>query len=1363
LSTGFQYPGFRLLGTIAMKKTKSQNSSPENKPALKSASENFLVVGIGASAGGIQALQEFFANVPADSGAAYVVILHLSPEFDSQLAPVLQTVASIPVTKIAEKVRVEPNHIYAVSPNQSLKMIDGHIVVEPIQTIEERRAPIDIFFRTLGESHGARAVCVILSGTGADGSMGLKRVKERGGVAFVQNPREAGFSDMPRNAIASDLVDVVLNAADIPAKIVAYRENLGTVEISVEPESRPETQQKALRDIFTQLRVRTGHDFSNYKRSTVLRRIERRINVTQLPDLPSYAAYLRENPNEAPSLLKDLLISVTNFFRDKDTFKFLETDVVPRLLEGKTAEDQIRVWVAGCATGEEAYSLAMLLAERTLGATDAPSFQIFASDIDETAIAAAREGFYSLNDAADVSPERLSCFFNQEGESFRVRRELRELVLFANHNLIKDPPFSQLDLITCRNLLIYLDGTAQERAMETFHFALKPGGYLFIGSSESIDGSGDLFAPVSKEHHVFQSRQTASRVVPTRDAAPFRFKLTQNDNRHTEMTAEREKRVMERLSFGDLHQRLLEQYAPPSIVVNEEYDIVHLSERAGRFLQVAGGEPSNNLLKMIRPDLRLELRAALYQAAQKQTNVEAKNLKTGADGRVETINIHVRPVLRAEDTARGFMLVLFEKTADAAEPTEIVSTAPEPLARQLEEELTRVKSQLCSANEHDEIQAEELKASNEELQAMNEELRSATEELETSKEELQSVNEELITVNQELKVKIEELSQSNNDFKNLINSSDIGTIFLDRAFRVKMFTPAAREVFNLIAADIGRPLSDIRSRIAANDDLIPDVESVLDKLRGVEREVQTDDGRTFLMQISPYRTAEDRINGVVIAFVNITRRKQQEEQVAALASRMEQQARIFNKTLTHISDFAYIFDRDGRFIYSNQPLLDLLGVTLEQIIGKNFFDLNYPEELAARLQKQIQYVFDTGEIVKDETPFISPAGEPGFYEYIFTPVFGADGKSIESIVGSTRVVTERKSIENSLRESKERLRLLIESAKDYAIISVNTNGEIESWNAGAQQIFGYSEDEVIGKYHGIIFTPEDRAAKEPEKELVTARKTGIAEDERFHLRRDGSRVYMSGVMRRILDENGNLLGYVKIARDMTERIETEKALRDREALQKTVNALEEERKRIARDLHDELGQQLTALRLNLETTRKMCEQEEVCKKIDEIQALARQLDANVDFLAWELRPAALDDLGLIVALGNYVSEWSQHAQVKGDFHASGLKRQRLDSNVETNLYRISQEALNNVHKHAKAKKASVLLEKRGDAMVLIIEDDGKGFNPNSKATRAKGIGLIGMGERAAICGGTLEIESSPGKGTTIYVRVPFLTGKTEGK
>jgi len=1615
-------------------------------PAKVKPGDDFLVVGLGASAGGIVALKEFFAHVPADSGMAYVVILHLSPEHESHLAEVLQSAAAIPITQVTDRVRVVPNHVYVIPPNRSLAMADGHLALSKVTRIEERRAPVDIFFRTLAQSRMAHAVSVILSGTGADGSMGMKRVKEMGGICIVQEPNEAEYSDMPRHSIATGLVDYALPVAEIPAKIIAYKERLSTVNIPVDSEERGETDERALRDIFTQLRVRTGHDFFNYKRATVLRRLERRISVHELADLTAYAQFMREHSEESVALLRDLLISVTNFFRDRGAFEALERNIIPKLFEGKGANDQVRVWVAGCATGEEAYSVAMLLCGYAANLINAPKVQVFATDIDEQAIAAAREGYYTLNDAADVSPEQLHQFFIKEQDGYRVRRELRETVLFANHNLIKDPPFSHLDLATCRNLLIYLNRTAQERVIEVFHFALNPGGYLFLGNSESINGAGDRYLTIDNDQHIFQSRAALARtVLPVADLPLTTMRA---DLRPKEERAQ-EARAVERISYADIHQRLLEQYAPPSVIVNEEHEVVHLSERAGRYMQISGGEPSHNLLNIVRPELRLELRTALYQAVQKNTNVEARGLQVRIDERVHLVNLKVRPVLREDDEKRGFLLVLFEETREATEAERahaddaISVVAVEPVARQLEDELVRAKAQLRSTVEQYEVQHEELKASNEELQAINEELRSAAEELETSKEELQSVNEELLTVNQELKVKIEELSQSNNDFQNLMNSTKIGTVFLDRALRVKLFTPSARNIINLLPSDVGRPLSDITNQFLEKD-LLNDIESVvLERLQIVEREIKTSDERWFLLRALPYRTSEDQISGVVLTFLDITERRQREEEVSRLARRLEQQSRIFSTALASISDFVYIFDRDGRFVYSNQPLLDLLGVTAEEIAGKNFFDLNYPEDLAARLQKQIQKVFDTGEIVRDDTPFTTAAGKPGFYEYIFTPVFAPDG-TVESVAGSTRDVTTRKLIENKLRESREqlqratkagrifsweldletrefsfsenmkavlgfnlpariiqnpfesnmhpedvelamqkilravetgephentmrfvnpqtgeiiwlhsqggtvttaegrnvfagvaqniterkraeaalreseekfrrfvtvtsdvvyqisadwrelrsldgkefihstneankdwleeyipetdrrlvsdafekaiqtksiyelehrvnrldgligwafsraipvldeageivewlgaasdvterkraeellreseeRLRLTMESVTDYAILTMDTAGRIKSWNAGAERIFEYTEEEVIGQSTELIFTPEDRAAGAPEAEMKGAREDGRAADERWHIRKNGRRFYMSGVLSPLYDGDDNLTGYAKIARDLTEQQHAEEALRrahedlehkveertldlakaneslraenaERRRIEKArlqllrqlVRVQDDERRRIARDIHDHLGQQSTALRLKLEVLKGACKKyKELCAPISQAQEIAASLDSDVDFLAWELRPAALDDVGLAAALGNFVKEWSKHFGIPSDFHSTGMDADRPSPEIETNLYRIAQEALNNTCKHAQASRVDVLLERRDHSIVLIIEDDGVGFDTEQTITETdRGLGLLGMRERAALIGGTLEIEASPNQGTTVYARLP---------
>ena len=996
-----------------------------------------MIVGIGASAGGIQALQEFFRHVPESSNVAYVVILHLSPDHDSQLAAVLQQVTKVLVIKVTERTVIQPDHIYVVSPDRHLTMEDGYIAVSPNLNVEERRAPVDIFFRTLADQHGPRAISVILSGTGANGSMGLKRIKERGGATYVQNPREAEFNEMPRNAIATELVDEVLNVAEIPARIIAYRDSIGTVEIIEETEKRPELQQQALRDILTQLRIRTGHDFSNYKRPTLLRRIERRINVHNLHDLPSYIAFLHEHPDETYALLKDLLISVTNFFRDKKPFNALEHDVLPAIFAGKTSADQVRIWVAGCATGEEAYSLAMLCAELSLGSFDAPKVQIFATDIDEAAISTAREGIYSLNDAADVSPERLRRFFTSDGDRYRVRREIRQMILFANHNFLKDPPFSKLELVTCRNVLIYLNSTAQERVIETFHFALRPKGFLFLGTSESVDGASDLYAVFNRDNHIFQTREVAARSYPVPDSVP-QFVMSKTEL--LQKPDERESRN-QRISFGELHQKMLEQYAPPSVVINEEYEVVHMTERAGKYFEFSGGEPTQNLLKLIRSEIRLELRSALYQAVQNHTAVEARNIKLTENGQPQSIDIHVRPVLEDGDTAKGFILVIFKPAQEPSpDGATVMVSSDEPVARQLEGELIGLKTQLRNSIEQHEYQAEELKASNEELQAMNEELRSAAEELETSKEELQSINEELRTVNQELKVKIDETSVTSNNLQNLINSANVGTIFLDRSFAIRLFTPAILDIFNLKSGDYGRPITDITNKLQY-DGLLQDAETVLEKLTIVEQEVNTSDNRFFLMRLLPYRTAEDRINGVVITFFDITRRRKSEEalrqseekyriqleqEVEARTAELQDSKEQYSTLVSNTPDVITRWNKQFRLVFANTAFEQKSGVKIESLLEKTNSEMGLPDEFVIPYLESLRKAFKTGETVEHFNSSPTPDGEAYFYSRL-TPERNAAGE-VETVLAVARDITEIRKAEQKIKESRDLLQSILDNS-----------------------------------------------------------------------------------------------------------------------------------------------------------------------------------------------------------------------------------------------------------------------------------------------------------------------------------------------
>jgi two-component system CheB/CheR fusion protein len=1351
----------------------------------------FMVVGLGASAGGIHALREFFANVPERSGMAYVVILHLSPDHDSQLAGVLQQSTPMPVAQVTERVVVEPDHVYVIPPDKSLSIREDTLVLSDVTGVEERRAPVDIFFRTLAESHGANAACVVLSGTGANGSMGLKRVKERGGVAAVQDPKEAEYADMPRHSIATGLVDYVLPVAEIPARLVAYRDTLGAVAgrrpagEDGEPR-RKQAEEQALAAVLTHLRVRTGHDFTNYKRGTVRRRIERRIGVTQAADLPGYALHIREHPQEARALLKDLLISVTNFFRDPAAFEELEANVVPRLFENKGAGGHVRVWVAGCATGEEAYSLAMLLAEYAEKLPAPPSLQVFASDIDEEALQTARAGLYTLNDVADVSPERLRHFFTKVRGGFGVRRELREMVLFAKHDLLKDPPFSHLDLVSCRNLLIYLNAAGQAKTMVTFHFAMNPGGYLFLGGSETIGDHTDLFVVADKQSHIYQARAAAPRPpAHEQPAAPRPPAGTARDRE----AAGRVKSAQERLSYLDLHRRLLEVYAPPSVLVNAQHEIVHISESAGRFLQIPGGEPTYDLLTVARPELRLELRAALFHAEQHRTNVEVPSLSVLIGERTETVNLAVRPVVGADDTARGFFLVIFapapEEAAAAGGAEDFVLRSAEPVSRQLEEEVTHLRAQLRTHTEQFEVQHEELRASNEELQAINEELRSTAEELETSKEELQSSNEELTTINQELKIKIEELSQSNNDLFNLMNSTDIGTVFLDRALRVKLFTSRARDIFNLIPADAGRPLADLTSKLdGAGGGLVEDAEQVLERLHTVEREVRTRGGGWYLLRLLPYRTSEDRIEGVVITFLDITRRKRAEESLREARESLEfalEAAALGAWDVDLTTGASRTSPRHNQIFGYAEPLASW---------GPDLFREHLVPEDAEKFEAAFARAMETG-IFNVQARVRWPDGSVHWIQDHGRVEHDAQGRPLR-MAGVTADLTERKEVDGLLLASDERMRLLLDSATDYAIFSMDRDGLIRSWNAGAEYVFGFKANEAVGRHTEIIFTPEDRARGAEEEEMLTARETGRAADERWHVRKDGSRFYASGVLTPLGDAPD--AGFVKVARDLTRQKraeeelvraheELERRVSERtEALRLSVEAMldevkerraaeerarslvgqivtvqEDERRRISRDLHDQLGQRLTALRLGLEALRERCgDREDLCRAVEELQRSAARLDEEVDFLAWEMRPTALDDLGLAASLGNFVGEWSKHHHVPAEFHAAGLGDARLPPQVETCLYRIAQEALNNVYKHAQAARVSVILERRGGEAVLVVEDDGVGFDPAAAERHAgeHGLGLVGMRERAALLGGSVEFESEAGKGTTVFARVP---------
>lgn len=992
------------------------------------------VVGIGGSAGSLEPLQKFFTKLAPDSGMAYVVVVHLAPGHESSLAAILQRSSPIPVVQVADPVRLRQNHVYVIPPAKHLSLVDGMVQAVDMTRPKGRHVTVDLFFRTLAEAHGSSAAAIILSGGDGDGAIGLKRVKERGGLTIAQDPAEAQQDGMPRSAIATGMVDWILPVDEMPQRLIDYRENGRKIQLPQEtaPASESasarseERDEVSLRDVLAYLKSRTGHDFRSYKRATVLRRIGRRMLVNGSESLEEYVSYLRTHPGETGALLQDLLISVTNFFRDPEAFHALEK-LIPDLFKGKGPSDQVRVWIPGCATGEEAYSIAILLCEHAATLDFPPQIQIFATDLDKSAIETAREGRYPDTIVADVSEERLRRFFTKEVGCYRVRRSVREVVLFALHDLLKDSPFSRLDLVSCRNLLIYLNRDAQARVFDIFHFALGAKGTLFLGSSESAEDASTLFSQVDKKNRIY-SRRAVQRVgisVPT-GAATLSFAM-QESQRTAVPVIPHEIPAIPGLSHGlgfrnettgrhgwsELHLGLIERVSPPSLVVSRDHDIVHLSKTAGRYLQLAGGEPTMSILRLIHPQLRTELRAALFRAGKEEGPVEIRGIPVELDGVSRAIDLKV---MSMPEVAADFLLVIFNEResviSNSETPPQEIHLADTNIIRDLEEEVDQMRTRLRDTVEQYEASTEELKASNEELQAMNEELRSATEELETGREELQSINEEITTINQELKGKVEELSRANSDLQNLMASTNIATIFLDRDLRIKRFTPSTTGLFNFIPTDIGRPLSDLTHRLDYPD-IVSDAAGVLEKLALVEREVRDADGRWFLARMLPYRTSEDQIAGVVITCVDIAARKEAEEAKRWLSVMVEGS-----------NDAIMSFKTDGSIVDWNQGAERVFGYTADEVKGKSQAILAPPDKLHEK-EQMLEMLLRGENIENFETVRLRKDGQ-----LIDVSVTAAAMKNDRGeIVGVTAIaqdITIRKQALAELRQTKDELEARVE-------------------------------------------------------------------------------------------------------------------------------------------------------------------------------------------------------------------------------------------------------------------------------------------------------------------------------------------------
>jgi two-component system, chemotaxis family, CheB/CheR fusion protein len=952
----------------------SDLGTAEAHPSVGTEGVRFPIVGIGASAGGLAAFEAFFSGMPAhaDSGMAFVLVQHLAPDHKSILVELVTRYTRMQVFEVEDGMRVQPNCAYIIPPNRDMALLNGSLHLLEAVAQRGQRLSIDFFFRSLAQDQRERAMCVVLSGSGSDGTQGVRAIKAEGGMAIAQNPDSTEYDGMPRSAIGTGLIDYTLPPAEMPARLIAYAaRTLGKAAFR-DPQPTLKTDD-VLKKIFVVLRSHTGHDFSQYKQNTVSRRVERRMAVHQIEQVDQYLRSLQETPDEVDSLFRDLLIGVTNFFRDKEAFDALE-QALALALASKPADSPLRIWTTGCSTGEEAYSLAILLREQMDALKKTFKVQVFATDIDARAIDTARAGVYPASIATDVSSERLARFFSAEDGGYRIHKNIRDLLVFSEHDVIKDPPFSKLDLISCRNLLIYMGPELQRKLIPLFHYALNPNGLLLLGSSETVGDFVELFAPVDRKAKLYESRGDP-RALRQPSFARFSPRLSEGvgGGGHARSSGR-----AGGTPLRELAERALLSRAPVGALVNEHGDILYLHGQTGKFLEPSPGEAMLNIVKMARQGLRQELTRALQQAMARNELVSCPNVRVKTNGDYTAINLTVQPLL-AEAALAGpatLFLVAFEELASVEGPhsspnegspaTEPTSDAERQIVR-LMHELRTKDEHLLSTQEQMQTSNEELRSSNEELQSTNEELQSTNEELETSKEELQSVNEELATVNSELQAKVSDLSRVNNDMNNLLAGTGVGTVFVDHQLCIQRFTPAVTQLINLIRSDIGRPLAHIVNNLQGYDRLVLDVQDVLDTLTPKEVEVKTHAGAWHLLRIRPYRTLDNVIEGAVITFMEVT------EQKRAQAVMLEHESlRRMAAVMRDAGDAITVQALDGRILAWNQMAVKRYGYSEAEALTMNIHRL-FPEEqrkaallvIARLIRSELIEPYHTQRLTKD--------------------------------------------------------------------------------------------------------------------------------------------------------------------------------------------------------------------------------------------------------------------------------------------------------------------------------------------------------------------------------------------------------------
>ncbi len=1327
----------------------------ESKTPLAPAPSPFPVVGIGASAGGFEAFADLLRHLPEQPDMAFVLVQHLDPTHGSMLSDILSRTVSIPVSQVTDGMRVEKGHVYVIPANTDMEIQDGDLRLSARIMTRSQHMPIDHFFQSLAEERGHRAIGIILSGTASDGTEGCRAIKAAGGITFAQDEQSAKFTGMPRSAVASGCIDFVMKPSEIAKELVRLVRHPYLVAAEPEEEATG-TGLAPGRDMDELMRMvadASGVDFSHYKQTTLHRRIQRRMVAHRLEKLADYVRFIKANPVELDELYRDILIHVTGFFRDPGAFEALRTTVFPAILKDRNLDNfPVRIWVPGCSTGEEVYSIAMVLIEYLwerpqsfpLGSIGSKAIQVFATDISDQALDRARAGLYGEAAVVEVSPARLAKFFLKIDGGYQIHKSLRDMCIFAKQNLTKDPPFSNLDLISCRNLLIYLGPALQKRVIPTLHYALKTDGYLMLGGSESLGTFTDHFTLIDKKQKIYQKKKSSARLINYfAESAHFPVKHHELHLAKASPTGPSMEKEVERI--------LLSRYVPASVVVNEQMEVVHVRGKVDSYLEVAEGSPTASLSKMAREGLLVDLHAAFKKAKRTNALARAEGVRVKSNGTTKEVNLTVAPV-PVEGVSGKFFMVIFQEAPQKHLAGDKRSLKLAKVSKSAEREMERVrrenaelKQQLRTLLEEHETTTEEFKSVNEEVLSANEELQSTNEELETAKEELQSGNEELNTLNEELHNRNIELTHANNDLVNLLANINLALVMVGSDLSIRRFTPPAEKLLNLISADVGRRIGEIRPNLEF-DDLEKLVKEVVDNATVQQHEVKGKDGRWYQLRVRPYKTWDNKIDGAVLSLQDVDVFKRTLEQTRAHANALIESAK----------ESILILDDELRVTVANDSFYRSFSLSRSETEGKFLYELGGGHWDIPELRELLGRI--TGQNTRVDNFYV----QRGFHQ-LGTRSLVFNARRIQPEAGTALILL---SIEDVTDREKHLAAIstqsaLLEMAHETVIVR-DLDGTIRFWNRGAEQTYGYTKEEAIGKRKEDLLKPEfPKPLEEIRQELLS---TGYWEGEVIHLRKDGKPRFVQTrwALRKERNEEPVVL---EINTDITERKRNEANLRQLSTYLMRVQ--DEERRKIARDLHDSAGQSLAALKINLEKLKKSLDPGSEREKVilDTIK-IADDTLSGIRTLAHMLHPPLLDEVGLVSAIKWLVDEFAHRGGIKVDLKLDTQER-RLPQGVELALFRVVQEALNNIYRHSGATHARVDLQQDDRNIVLQVTDNGKGMSEQLlsslsdakgrlQSERRVGVGILGMKERLAELGGRLEITSDE-KGTTIKAVVPAST------